>query len=88
MNDGLRAFSEIVRCSAQEDSFELLLSAIQLYLDLLHNEASTIQLASGTLPSLKILLDHAYERVPDTPTYARLIHNLLSAALGNMDEIR
>lgn len=88
ISNGFQAFYSIVRSSGSPDSFELLLSAIQLYLDLLKDETTSASLGGPCLPSLKVILDYTYERAPDTPTYAKLIHNLLSAALMNMDEMR
>ena len=55
--------------------------------DLLKNEFSAVDLVGPTLPALKLMLDNPPTDVdPVDPSYAKLIHGLLSSCLQNVDE--
>ncbi|PFH53326.1 hypothetical protein AMATHDRAFT_55203 [Amanita thiersii Skay4041] len=75
----------ILRASQREDVRGV---AIMLYIDLLKDESSDIDLVGPTLPSLKALLEFPTTSQEDRAMYVRVVHGLLSACLLNVDEMR
>lgn len=70
----------------KEDQFAV---ALYLYAELLRDETSRTDLVGPTLPLLKALCDRAYSaRLPESHTYARVLHGLLSACILHVDEMR
>lgn len=62
---------------------------LKVFVDLLKDESSEIDLVGPTLPTLKAILDLPTESDAETQDrYGRLVHGLLSACLLNIDAMR
>ncbi|WVR04261.1 hypothetical protein IAU60_001261 [Kwoniella sp. DSM 27419] len=82
------SFARIVDCVGVTQRADLYAVGIHLFMDLLADE-SPVDLVSGTLGSLKVLVEGLLKaQVPGVNTAERVIHGVLAACLANVDDMR
>ncbi|EIW68556.1 hypothetical protein TREMEDRAFT_74089 [Tremella mesenterica DSM 1558] len=89
LKDGFTALCKVIECVEMVQRAELLAVGIHLFGDLLKDEGN-MDLAGGCLGCLKGLLEMIWKvQVPGISIEGeKVIHGLLSACLGNVDDMR
>ena len=86
------AYSTVVGCIDASQRTDLYAVGLHLFGDLLRDETPSMDLAGPTLPVLKMLVEQTVSQSAQVPgvgaTAEKIVHGLLSACLGNVDDMR